>query len=46
MPHLRALAGAALVAVTNFETIEGASRDIGTAGDAIARGAREVQAGN
>jgi hypothetical protein len=36
LPHLRALAGAALVALTAFEAIEGAGRDIGTADDAIA----------
>jgi hypothetical protein len=45
-PHLRALALLALVALTAFEAIEGASRDIGTAGDVIAQKSRDVQARN
>ncbi|MFM2391387.1 MAG: hypothetical protein RLZZ437_2942 [Pseudomonadota bacterium] len=46
MPHLRALALLALVALSACETIEGAGRDIGTAGDVIAQESRDVQAGN
>lgn len=46
MPYLRALTLLAVMAVSACETIEGAGRDIGTAGDAIAEESRDVQAGN
>jgi len=42
----RTLALLALIALGACETIEGAGRDISTAGDVIAEESRDVQAGN
>jgi predicted small secreted protein len=45
MKYLRLLPLLALMAVAGCETIEGAGRDIGTAGDVITQESQQAQAG-